>query len=50
MPAPLTPTPARLQVAHLEPIQARYAEVMEDRGELDAILAKVRWWMSWQGE
>lgn len=28
-------------VAHLEPIQARYAEVMGDQGALDAILAKV---------
>ena len=29
-------------VAHLEPIQARYNEVMQDEGALDAILAKVR--------
>ena len=28
-------------VAHLQPIQRRYAEVMEDEGALDAILAKV---------
>lgn len=28
-------------VAHLQPIQARYAEVMQDEGSLDAILAKV---------
>ena len=28
-------------VAHLEPIQRRYTEVMEDEGALDAILAKV---------
>jgi tryptophanyl-tRNA synthetase len=28
-------------VAHLEPIQQRYHEVMRDEGALDAILAKV---------
>ena len=28
-------------VAHLEPIQRRYAEVMQDEGALDAILAQV---------
>lgn len=28
-------------VAHLQPIQQRYAEVMEDEGALDAILAQV---------
>ncbi len=30
-------------VAHMQPIQARYHEVMQDEGALDAILAKVRW-------
>lgn len=28
-------------VAHLQPIQQRYAEVMRDEGALDAILAQV---------
>lgn len=45
-PASITPKPS--QIAHLEPIQARYAEVMRDEGALDAILAQVGRWRSWQ--